>query len=278
MTAVTKQVKTLNKTSKNKQSIPQPLSSIPFSTVVEQNRQIMGLSKDNNNQAIITFDEFNRHFEYKDDNLYHILFQRNSDLIKAKKANVASANLKNIFETTFKLTSKIGFHEMSLRHLSTNSKISMGGLYSYLTKKEDIATMVLDIVELVSQENNNNAMAETNEFISLEMAIKHHLYSSTLLQPWFFFLYFETRSLSMENQAKSKQIEIDTINTFETIIQSGVDKGIFDVNSPYFVAQTILSVLQDWYLKPWKNKQKNMDLEQYSKYLFIMVKKLLLIT
>ncbi len=222
-----------------------------------------------------TFEEYSTHFAYQDESLFHLLFEKNQDRIKSKKADIAAANLKKVFEATFKLSAKIGFHEMSLRDLSRETGLSMGGLYSCLTKKEDIALMVLDIVELVSNENNEKAAAQTDELASLEMAIKYHLYSSTLLQPWFFFLYFETRSLSLENQAKSKAIEINTISTFEKIIKSGVQKGVFDVNSPYFVAHTILIVLQDWYLKPWKNKEKDMDLEKYSKYLFIMVKKLL---
>jgi len=225
-----------------------------------------------------TFEEYKAHFQYQDDQLFNLLFERNQKRIKSKKVEVAAANLKKIFGATFHLSSKIGFHEMSLRDLSRETGISMGGLYSCLTKKEDIALMVLDVVEIVSQENNQKATQETDELASLEMAIKYHLYSSTLLQPWFFFLYFETRCLSAEDQIKSKAIELSIIETIETVIQSGVDKGIFSVNSPYFVAQTILVAIQDWYLKPWKNKRKNIDLEQYSKYLFIMVKKLLLIT
>jgi AcrR family transcriptional regulator len=236
----------------------------------------MGLTLNlSNTQKINNFKKYSDQFEYQDQSLYNLLFERNQDLIKSKKVAVASANLKKVFESTFKLSAKIGFHEMSLRDLSKDTGLSMGGLYSCLTKKEDIALMVLDIVELVSEKNNQAALKQTDELQSLETAIRSYLYSGTILQPWFFFLYFETRSLSPENQIKSKNIELNTIATLEKIIQSGVDKGIFDVNSPYFVSSTILIVLQDWYLKPWKNKAKNIDLEQYSTHLFRMTKKLL---
>ena len=236
----------------------------------------MGLTLNlSNAQKINNFKKYSDQFEYQDQNLYNLLFERNQDLIKSKKVAVASANLKKVFESTFKLSAKIGFHEMSLRDLSKDTGLSMGGLYSCLTKKEDIALMVLDIVELVSEKNNQAALKETDELQSLETAIRSYLYSGTILQPWFFFLYFETRSLSPANQIKSKNIELNTIATLEKIIQSGVDKGIFDVNSSYFVSSTILIVLQDWYLKPWKNKEKNIDLEQYSTHLFRMTKKLL---
>lgn len=236
----------------------------------------MGLTpSDNRTENLNNFKKYSDQFEYQHQNLYNLLFERNQHLIKSKKVAVASANLKKVFESTFRLSSKIGFHEMSLRDLSKDTGLSMGGLYSCLTKKEDIALMVLDIVELVSEKNNQAALKQIDELQCLETAIRSYLYSSTILQPWFFFLYFETRSLSPEDQIKSKNIELNTIATLEKIIQSGVDKGIFDVNSPYFVSSTILIVLQDWYLKPWKNKEKNIDLEQYSIHLFRMTKKLL---
>ncbi|MGH1485401.1 MAG: TetR/AcrR family transcriptional regulator [Cellvibrionaceae bacterium] len=233
------------------------------------------MSNPNQSFSGSTFEEYSANFGYHDDQLFHLVFERNKARIKSKKVEIAANNLKKIFEATFKLSAKIGFHEMSLRDLSKETGISMGGLYSCLTKKEDIALMVLDIVELVTSENNTKASKEQDDLTSLEMGIKYNLYASTLLQPWFFFLYFETRCLSVENQERSKAIEINTITIFETIIQRGMDKGKFEVNSPYFVAQTILIVLQDWYLKPWKNKNKQIKLEDYSYYLFIMVKKLL---
>ena len=222
-----------------------------------------------------TFNDYCASFAYQGDELYPLLFARNQDRIKSKKVDIAANNLKKIFEATFKLSAKIGFHEMSLRDLSRETGISMGGLYSCLSKKEDIALMVLDIVELITNENNEKSSSIDDDLFSLEMGIKYHLYASTLLQPWFFFLYFETRGLSVENQERSKAIEMNTIVMFEKIIERGVAAGKFDVNSPYFVAQTILIVLQDWYLKPWKNKNKQIELDDYSHYLFIMVKKLL---
>jgi AcrR family transcriptional regulator len=236
----------------------------------------MGLTNSNDMSYFgSSFNAFSENFDYRNDQIYQMVFERNQDRIKLKKSGIAAVNLKKIFESTFALSAKIGFHEMSLRDLSKATGISMGGIYSCLSKKEDIALMVLDIVEKVTTENNDKVKTETDELLSLEMAIKYHLYASTILQPWFFFLYFETRSLSSEGQKRSKAIEMNTIETFENIISIGLNKGIFNVNSPYFVAHSITIVLQDWYLKPWKNKEKNIALEDYSSYLFLMVKKLL---
>ena len=231
--------------------------------------------KRGNTADLESFEAYRTRFAYSGDKLFHWLFEHNQQRIKSKKVEVAANNLKKIFAATFKLSAKTGFHEMSLRDLSQETGISMGGLYSCLSKKEDIALMVLDIVELVTSENNHAAQQHQDVASQLVTGIQHHLYASTLLQPWFFFLYFETRCLSTENQLRSKAIETQTIALFEQMLTRGVDQGQFNVDSPYFVAQAILSVLQDWYLKPWKSKEKQIDLNTYSRHLLLMVKRLL---
>ena len=47
-----------------------------------------------------TFDDYKAHFQYQDKQLFNLLFERNQERIKSKKVDVASANLKKIFEAT----------------------------------------------------------------------------------------------------------------------------------------------------------------------------------
>ncbi len=224
---------------------------------------------------ISSFEAFKDTFVYQGDRLYEILFYRNQDVIKTKKAKVAAANLRKIFETTFEYSSKKGFDQLTLRNIAEATGISMGGIYSTISKKEDIVLMILDIVELISSANNQYVQNVDDELLAIERLVKHHLYAATVLQPWFFFLFFETRCLSPENQARSKSLEMKTIATVEQIIQRGIENGRFDVESAYFSAQTLLVSLQDWYLKPWRNKAKRIDLDMYTQYLFRIAKKFL---
>jgi len=90
----------------------------------------------------------------------------------------------------------------------------------------------------------------------IENSILFHLYASTLLQPWYFFLYFETRSLPEDQQQASKRIELDAIENFEQLIMLGVESGEFSIEDPYMAANTIVVLLEDWYLKPWKTRAK----------------------
>ncbi|MBT8113733.1 MAG: TetR/AcrR family transcriptional regulator, partial [Arenicella sp.] len=175
-----------------------------------------------------------------------------SDIVQTQKARFAVANLEKIFTATFAISATSGFEKMSLRDLSRQAGMSMGAIYSCISKKEDIALMVADIVRRSSQLTQQYAMRESSLWLQIEESIRFHLYASSLLQPWYFFLYFETRSLPESQQAASTKIELDAISGFERLIQQGVNSGEFQTDDAQMVANTIVVLLEDWYLKPWK--------------------------
>jgi len=141
------------------------------------------------------FDDFRANFPYRGKSVYSRLFALHCDNIKTKKEKFAINNLEKIFKATFKISSKIGFHEMSLRELCRETELSMGGIYSCIESKEMIAIMVKDMVKMVSSDIIDNALRHKDKNHALEDIVTHHIFAAELLHPWFYFLYFETRSL-----------------------------------------------------------------------------------
>jgi len=229
--------------------------------------------------------EFIESFPLQGESLYALVFNRNSDIIQTQKARFAVANLEKILTATFEVSATSGFDRMSLRDLSRQTGMSMGSIYSCISKKEDIALMIADIVRLSSELTRQHAMQSDLLWSKIEQSIRFHLYASTLLQPWYFFLYFETRCLPEAQQRESKQIELDGIKSFEAQIQAGIESGEFHTDDPRMVANTIVVLLEDWYLKPWKTLspwKANISLEQqekqinnYSQSIIELVRKLL---
>lgn len=224
-------------------------------------------------------------FPLQGESLYTTVFHRNSDIVQTQKARFAVANLEKILTATFEVSATSGFDRMSLRDLSRQTGMSMGSIYSCISKKEDIALMVADIVRLSSELTRQHAMQSDSLWAKIEQSIRFHLYASSLLQPWYFFLYFETRSLPDAQQRESKQIELDGIKSFELQIQAGIDAGDFFTSDPRMIANTIVVLLEDWYLKPWKTLspwKSNLSIEQqekqinnYSQSIIELVRKLL---
>ena len=228
---------------------------------------------------------FMQTFPLQGDSLYATVFHRNSEIVQTQKARFAVANLEKILTATFEVSATSGFDRMSLRDLSRQTGMSMGSIYSCISKKEDIALMVADIVRLSSELTAQHAMQSDSLWDKIEQSIRFHLYASSLLQPWYFFLYFETRSLPEAQQRESKKIELDGIKSFESHIQDGIDSGEVFTSDPRMVANMIVVLLEDWYLKPWKTLspwKNNLSIEQqekqinnYSQSIIELVRKLL---
>lgn len=243
-----------------------------------------------NSVQLSSFASFLESFPLQGEQLYRTVFDRNAEIIQTQKARFAIANLEKILSATFEVSAVSGFDRMSLRDLSRQTGMSMGAIYSCISKKEDIALMIADIVRLSSDLTHQHASQASSLWESFEQSIRFHLYASTLLQPWYFFLYFETRSLPQQQQEESKQIELDGINSFESHIKAGVEAGEFHTDNARMVANAIVVLLEDWYLKPWKTKslaisregRYELQLEQiedkinnYNQSILELVKKLL---
>ncbi|MGD9172155.1 MAG: hypothetical protein PVI97_19215, partial [Candidatus Thiodiazotropha sp.] len=166
----------------------------------------------------LTFTEFKKRFAYGEDRLYALLFERNHELIGIRREKFAVRNLKKILRATFKLVPKIGFQAMSLRDLLAETGLSMGGIYLTITNKDNIAIIVKDAVTMVCKDIVEQSKAESDPAVAMEVLIKGYLYASLLLQPWFYFLYFETRSLPQEHQNDSKDLERSQVAELERLI------------------------------------------------------------
>ena len=153
------------------------------------------------------FDDFKANFPYRGKSVYARLFALHCDNIKTKKEKFAVNNLEKIFKATFKISSKIGFHEMSLRELCRETELSMGGIYSCIESKEMIAIMVKDMVKMVSSDIIDNALRHEDKKHAMEEIVTHHIFAAEILHPWFYFLYFETRSLPYSQQKDSTTME-----------------------------------------------------------------------
>ncbi len=218
----------------------------------------------------LTFAEFKKRFDYGEDRLYPLLFERNHELIGVRREKFAVRNLKKIFRATFKLVPRIGFQAMSLRDLLAETGLSMGGIYLTITNKDNIAILVKDAVTLVCEDIVKQAKTQQDPALALELLVKGYLFSSLLLQPWFNFLYFETRSLPPLHQDDSKNIERTQATEIERLIlqlQERPGQGY----PAEFIATMVLTMVQERYLKPWKYKQPASTIDEYAENCLRMV-------
>lgn len=209
------------------------------------------------------YSDFKSNFTYQGDSLYSLIFKRNRDNIKISTEKFAVKNLRKIFDATFQLVPKIGFQAMSLRDLSTTTGLSMGGLYSSISNKETIAVIVKDVVSIICADVVERSGEQKDPKLALEVLIRGYLYASTLMQPWFYFLYFETKSLPVLDQKESKNIELTQIKALESLIGQ-LTQDHDACHKSDFVATMALALIQERYLKHWKYKKSAETIDDYA--------------
>lgn len=212
---------------------------------------------------------FDKAWEFDDNNFWLCVFEMYREKIQIKKSEIAVGNLQKIFSATFKISGVKGFQAMSLRDLSYESGISMGGLYSYIGSKNDLASMIEGVLRHHIDLVTNNLIEESLAPLeSLKAIIFGALYMMERLSPWYYFCFMELKGLPRERQEKALEIEL----RFERFLIDGLNRGeeieVFKCENSDLLASQITAQLQQWHLKPWKFKLKNISLLQYADYCY----------
>jgi AcrR family transcriptional regulator len=216
---------------------------------------------------MLSFQEFKKRTAPTVEKICRDLIRENQGLICVKKEKVAVKNMMRILEAVFALNRQKGFQTITLRELSRQSGLSMGALYSYFPGKEELRSMILRRgVAYTRDLLHEQAEACASPVQKLEVAIETHLYLTEVLRPWFTFAYMEASSLSGAEKQKAMEDELTTERVFLDILKEGVASGDFDCTEVELTAALIKAVLQDWYLKRWKYRRRNIAVEQYARF------------
>lgn len=226
----------------------------------------------------MTFDDFKTMATVSMENICRDIFLKNRESIKIKKEPLVVKNLMTIFNATLKLSNAKGFHAMSLRDLCRETGLSMGGLYSYFSSKDELLKIIQkqggDMVSAILNQHIEAALFPKDK---LETAIQTHLYLSEVLQPWFFFSYMETRYFRKEEHEKAIANELYTEKLLIDILNLGNEQNVFNATEPMLTAALIKAMLQDWYLKRWKYRRRNVSIDTYADFVIQIVETSILI-
>ncbi|MCB9494027.1 MAG: TetR/AcrR family transcriptional regulator [Desulfobacteraceae bacterium] len=224
------------------------------------------------------FAEFKKRFDISKYTLCREVFQQNQESIKIKNEKRAVENLYKIFNAVFSISSKKGFQAMTMRDLSREANLSMGALYAYFKNKEDL----LHIVQKQGRTMVKNVLdtfesTSVNPLGKLRAVIKAHIFLSEVARPWFFFTFMEARNLSEKELKEVREVEAHTEKVIVDILIFGESEGVFKKRNHFLTASIIKSMQQDWYLKRWKYKSRQIDPDEFSDYVTGFVESFVLV-
>jgi AcrR family transcriptional regulator len=211
----------------------------------------------------MNFVQFKNKHQLKNSELYSEFFDLFIDSIDIKNKSIAVEKLQTIIKATFKLSSSQSFANMSLRQLSDETKISMGGLYAYIKSKQQLSLYIHQFLNHYADKVMNEVDTSDTKN-TLENLIRTHVYLSEIMHPWFFFAFMESKNLNKEQKRYAIQSELMMEKKLKDAISKGQDFEIYKTSlSPETIAAHIKPLLHDWYLKRWKYKQRKTNIEDF---------------
>lgn len=194
-------------------------------------------------------------------NIWAFLLDRYADRIGVKRRKPALENLEKIFNATFRLANEVGFRAMNLRDLCRETGLSMGGLYGYISGKDQLAEMIEEVVRHATQEVPRMFAHVEDPLDRLEALIRASIFLSEILQPWFYFVFMDSRALPPQQRAMAKESEL-YVQTLVTGLVNTVQPHP-DGAAPLLAAHC-MAVFQDWYVKRWKYRAARVTPDQFA--------------
>lgn len=193
------------------------------------------------------------------------VFRQHQHLIRVKKEEVALDRLDLILRSALDISNRKGFKSMSVRDLSEATGISMGALYAYIDSKDGLLDMIMAYGSTAARWAVRVPDDVEGARQRLDWVLRSHLYLSEIMLPWFFFAFMEARHFSQRAREQAMGSELWMEQLITACLEEGNASGEFAVARPDLAGALIKSLLQDWYLKRWKYRRRDVDVEQYTR-------------
>ena len=215
------------------------------------------------------FAQFQQMTPLNGDTIWTYLVDRHAERIGVKRRKPALQNMEKIFVATFRLANDVGFRAMSLRDLCRETGLSMGGLYGYIDNKDQLAEMIEDVVRHTTFELPRMFGHIADPLLRLESLVRGTIYLSEILQPWFYFVYMDSRVLNHEQRGMAKASELSIQSLIASILDEISPKPQGDST---LLAAHIVSMFQEWYLKRWKYRAAKVSVDEFADSLLAMMR------
>ena len=217
----------------------------------------------------ISMDAFRETWVLEGEPLWQRVFETHRDKMQIKSPQVALGNLEKIFNSTFRLANSKGFQAMSLRDLSRETGISMGGLYAYIGSKDDLASAIEEVLrKAIDDVMSDEAVLRLSPVNRLKAILYGDIFMNEIMLPWYYFCYLEAKGLSREQREAAMRMELKFDERLLDTFKAGLATGLFKADRLELLAANTTAMLQQWYLKRWKFGLMGVRTEEYAAYVF----------
>jgi AcrR family transcriptional regulator len=197
-----------------------------------------------------------------------IVHQHCGERISLNNEGLAVRNLTKLVETTLKLSNENGFAAVTLHDISAEADLSVHDLHILVRSKNDLTHLIQSYGNTLNARILLDQIQDIHDPLQrLRVAVRTHLWLSEILEDWFFFCYMEARHMGIEEKQRIMETELSIEELFCNIIRAGQQQGTFRPVDPQLSAALLQAMLQDWYLKRWKYREREINVETYGNFL-----------
>lgn len=174
---------------------------------------------------------------------------------RIKNEKLVEKRREQIVEGAIKLFAEKGFHRSTLDELAEVSGLSHGSIYAYINTKEDIFSLIHDVLyrhldDEISKtyEEPDDPVEKLRQLVRADFNLMDH-WSKTIL-----LLYQESHILNKERLKDLLAKEREHISKYEAVLEECIKKGIFRKFNVRLVANFIKLMLDAWAIKQWDLK------------------------
>lgn len=169
---------------------------------------------------------------------------KNESLVKKRR--------QQIFEAAMKLFPQKGYHLTTLREISKATGITLGGLYDYISTKEDILYIIQEratqaVIEAISTSRDGTS----DPLEKLKRLINSELDMVDKYQDLILIIYQESHAWSENLLHTSLENERRHVEQYEKVITEGIKKGVFKGTNARILANMIIMLINTWVLRRW---------------------------
>jgi TetR/AcrR family transcriptional regulator, cholesterol catabolism regulator len=174
---------------------------------------------------------------------------------------------QQIFNTAAKLIMVHGFEKTSMSMIAEANGQTVGALYRYISSKEDLRLLTLELGELRQKELNKKLQERTKGLDpidalkeSIAVLIKSrdetHLIQNMAVKI--------CSNASREIRQRHIKLERDLIEIFTRLLDDAMKAGDLEIKDTFIIAQNIVSAADSWVARSWIIR-KRYTLEEYIK-------------
>lgn len=181
---------------------------------------------------------------------------------KIKDPELIEKRQRQICQGAMKAFRAKGFHTASIRDIAKAGRISLGSLYDYIERKEDILFLVhKEILDQIYRHLDKCLKDREDPVDQLVGVLKELFRLTRQLKDEMLFVYTETKSLDKRYLHEILRREAEFVGAFESVIERGVREGVFDCRNPDLFSNIVVLLgsiipLRGWNILPRHNEEE----------------------